>query len=337
MPFWRPLVIFFGASPNCNLMFRFAFHGNKVVHTLAVGWSESRESWRGGGKWAESVALSGGVWKPNERCNNRPFWLWSASASLHTERDLLSVNYPLSLFPSVFSLHLPSLPLLHLLRVCLLEAASFFACGANWLVPKLYKNWNRNEQNQKKSYPPSLLTAYTLTSRWEIRLRLDCIWEERIMFKLLLLYLPIWLACGTLFFVLLAKAEKMFVIKFKYLTCNSGTLGDAAPATTRQFRVPKSHEISTESKKKKQNEGKGSRNEKRKKATAKKKWLMEIAQTVMFMNVRRIRSRQRERRGEGDGGRGIGEGENCGCNVHAMRQQFCNLEKAPPHTEYAMR
>lgn len=46
MPFWRPLVIFFGASPNCNLMFRFAFHGNKVVHTLAVegGRGESGQS-----------------------------------------------------------------------------------------------------------------------------------------------------------------------------------------------------------------------------------------------------------------------------------------------------
>lgn len=62
MPFWRPLVIFLGASPNCNLMFRFAFHGNKVVHTLAVGWGEGREFGEGeGGKGAESVALSGGV------------------------------------------------------------------------------------------------------------------------------------------------------------------------------------------------------------------------------------------------------------------------------------
>lgn len=56
-PIWRPLVIFLGASPNCNLMFRFAFHGNKVVHTLAVGWGEGRECEGAGG----SVALSGGV------------------------------------------------------------------------------------------------------------------------------------------------------------------------------------------------------------------------------------------------------------------------------------
>lgn len=61
MPFWRPLVIFFGASPNCNLMFRFAFHGNKVVHTCSGVGQKQRELEGEGGKWAESVALSGGV------------------------------------------------------------------------------------------------------------------------------------------------------------------------------------------------------------------------------------------------------------------------------------
>lgn len=51
---------------------------------------------------------------------------------------------------------------------------------------------------------------------------------------------------------------------------------------------------------------------------------MEIAQTVMFMNVRRIRSRQRERRGEGDGGRGDwGRGKlwlQCARNATAILQ-----------------
>lgn len=55
MPFWRPLVIFFGASPNCNLMFRFAFHGNKVVHTLAVGWGEGWKLREGEGGSGQSL------------------------------------------------------------------------------------------------------------------------------------------------------------------------------------------------------------------------------------------------------------------------------------------
>lgn len=192
MPIWRPLVIFLGASPNCNLMFRFAFHGNKVVHTLAVGWGESRGVWGGGGRdrCAESVALSGGVWKPNERC---PFGRWSASASLHRERERKKEKeifkvWTASLSPLFSSLPLPSSPhplslsVLHLLRVCLLEAASFFACGANWLVPKLYKNWNRNATERREVFPPPHcfpLAPSTLTTRWEIRLRLDCVWKSK--------------------------------------------------------------------------------------------------------------------------------------------------------------
>lgn len=131
----------------------------------------------------------------------------------------------------------------------------------------------------------------------------------------------------------------MFVIKLKYLTCSSGTLGDAAPATTRQFRVPKSHEISTERKKKNKTKAKAAEMRRGKRLRQKKVIDGNCSNCHVYERPQDTKPTERETWGgrRREGGLGKGKGKNCGCNVHAMRQQFCNLEKAPPHTEYAMR